>query len=357
MNKPFSTIAFVVPYFGRFNNYFQLWLDSCAANKTIDWLIFTDDRREFDYPKNVHVTYTTLENVCKRAEKTLNCHVCLDFPYKLCDLKPIYGVIFADELKEYDFWGYCDTDLIWGNIRTFIPEETLAVTDKIFSFGHCTIIRNCERTNNAFKMPTNGVDDYRKVVTEPYIFGYDESDEINMVFRIHFPNTFYEKCFCFDVNVSKQNFYPAPRSTVGIPGIRDAPYLFLYNKDKLIGFCLYDDELISKEFMYLHLQKRIMTNDNCKRNNQYIIVPNKFINGSEITVKDFSHYLFRHECSWLNFRRKIMRYIDAIFDSAQPKPYHRGRLQYVFDKLFGRDKRYRYPFMEDFLQNDANLNQ
>jgi hypothetical protein len=34
-----------------------------------------------------------------------------------------YGEIFANELHEYDFWGFSDIDLIWGNIRNFYTEE------------------------------------------------------------------------------------------------------------------------------------------------------------------------------------------------------------------------------------------
>lgn len=38
--------AFVLPYYGKFGNYFQLFLNSCATNTDYDWLIFTDDHEE-----------------------------------------------------------------------------------------------------------------------------------------------------------------------------------------------------------------------------------------------------------------------------------------------------------------------
>ena len=31
----------------------------------------------------------------------------------------------------YDFWGHCDMDLIWGDIRNFITEDVLSKYDKI----------------------------------------------------------------------------------------------------------------------------------------------------------------------------------------------------------------------------------
>ena len=46
-----KSIAFVIPYFGKFPNYFSLWLQSCRNNPTIDWLLFTDSNEKYDYPK------------------------------------------------------------------------------------------------------------------------------------------------------------------------------------------------------------------------------------------------------------------------------------------------------------------
>lgn len=46
----------------------------------------------------------------------------LDFTsgYKLCDLKPFYGKVFEDYLVNYDYWGYGDLDVLYGNLFPFI---------------------------------------------------------------------------------------------------------------------------------------------------------------------------------------------------------------------------------------------
>ena len=54
-----TKVAFIVPYFGRFPRNFQLWLNSCAWNSDFYWLVFTDDRTCYNYPKNVSITYLT----------------------------------------------------------------------------------------------------------------------------------------------------------------------------------------------------------------------------------------------------------------------------------------------------------
>ena len=58
----------ILPYFGKFNNYFPLFLRSCAYNKDFDWLIFTDDKTKYDYPENVFVNYVTFEKMQKMTK-------------------------------------------------------------------------------------------------------------------------------------------------------------------------------------------------------------------------------------------------------------------------------------------------
>lgn len=38
-----KSIALVIPYFGKFKDYYKFWLQSCANNPTVDFFIFTDD--------------------------------------------------------------------------------------------------------------------------------------------------------------------------------------------------------------------------------------------------------------------------------------------------------------------------
>ena len=77
-----------------------------------------------------------------RFEKKLGFPVALNSPYKLCDFKPSDGEVFEDYLNDYDYWGHCDVDLIWGDIRKFVTDELLEKYVRIFSRGHCSIYRN-----------------------------------------------------------------------------------------------------------------------------------------------------------------------------------------------------------------------
>ncbi len=101
-------------------------------NPDFNWLLLTDDRQAFEYPGNVQVKYILLQDVAKLADSKFGFHVKLDEAYKLCDFKPAYGYIFEEYIKEYEFWGHCDIDIILGKISHFLTREILDRYDKFF---------------------------------------------------------------------------------------------------------------------------------------------------------------------------------------------------------------------------------
>ena len=131
-------IVFIVPYFGKFNNYFQLYLDSCGKNKKIDWLIYTDDKTKYNFPDNVKVKYISFKEIKEKIQHKFPYKVSLERAYKLCDFRPLYGYIFEEDIQDYDYWGHCDTDMIWGNIEKLLfPILNKKKYDKcIFGYSH-----------------------------------------------------------------------------------------------------------------------------------------------------------------------------------------------------------------------------
>ena len=138
-----TTILVIHPYFGKFPNIFPFWLESCKLNKTIDFLIATDQPITSPAP-NIHIWNTTLPEIKRRIENITNIPVWLEQPYKLCDFRPLFGQTFNEYTSKYDFWGYCDCDLIFGNIRAFLTEDILSNYDYIMGWGHFHI----QRTND-----------------------------------------------------------------------------------------------------------------------------------------------------------------------------------------------------------------
>lgn len=111
---PGFSIAYIIPYFGKLRKDVKVWLESCRWNPDIDFLIFTDDESQYDYPSNVHVTITSFNNMKARIQKFFDFPITLNRAYKLVDYKVAYGEIFEEELRKYDYWGYCDMDMMWG---------------------------------------------------------------------------------------------------------------------------------------------------------------------------------------------------------------------------------------------------
>jgi hypothetical protein len=64
-------------------------------------------------------------------------------------------MIYAEYIQEYDFWGHCDIDIVWGHIRSFIDESILQKYQIISSrpgriSGHFCLYRNQETINKVF---------------------------------------------------------------------------------------------------------------------------------------------------------------------------------------------------------------
>lgn len=333
-----KSIAFVVPYFGLFNNYFQLWLNSCAANPTVNWLIFTDDKREFDYPNNVHVIYTTLHEVKTRVEKTFGMSVWMEHAYKLCDLKPLYGAIFKDELSNYDFWGYCDVDLIWGNIRKYVTEEMLDKYYRIFQYGHCCLIRNIDPVTKFYNNSVSRMLDYRMVLQSPLNYAFDENKQwgCNVAFDSLFKSEYFKGNPAYDVNVKRKKFYPADSMDK-----KKAEVLFEYDNGMVYGYEKNGGVLVRQEYLYVHLQKRDMAfPGQTVLGNHYLIVPNKFIKYPDIGLdirlfNQFQPFPFFYTHEW---KRKWGKLRNAFLDDSKVKSASRNKLEHCLDKLLGRKK-------------------
>lgn len=144
-------IALILPYWGKLPNYFQFFLESIRRNPTIDVLLFTDNKSDFDYPSNVHKYDMSFEQFKEKLQAHFDFALThLQSPYRLCDFKPAYGYCLQEYLGCYDFWGHCDCDLIFGDIRSILTDNILSRYDRILTRGHLTLYRNNCSTNMAF---------------------------------------------------------------------------------------------------------------------------------------------------------------------------------------------------------------
>ena len=128
-------------------------------------------------PSNVQLIPYSINQFKVDAAKTIGFDIAVESGYKLCDFKPAYGYIFYDYIKNYDFWGYCDIDIIFGNIRSFITDELLNEQDIIsarhdYLTGCFALYRNNEFMRKLFTQSK----DYKKIFTDHLNFFFDETN-------------------------------------------------------------------------------------------------------------------------------------------------------------------------------------
>jgi hypothetical protein len=158
----------------KISTIIDLWLNSCACNPTVDWLVFTDQELN-DAPQNVHLIKTSLEEIHRLARNKLGLPIILKHPFKICDFRPAFGVIFKDYLKDYDFWGHCDFDMIFGDVRKFITNDILEAYDKVLRLGHLSLYRNTPEVNERYKLPgPAGVIGYKIAFCDEKNYAFDE---------------------------------------------------------------------------------------------------------------------------------------------------------------------------------------
>ncbi len=176
--KPNKTIALLTCYIGKLPWYFEYFVHSCRFNPSIDFHVISNDLTYGKaLPHNVKLIPKTLEDINALASEKLGFAVNISNGYKLCDFKPAYGLVFSDLLKDYDFWGHCDVDLIFGNIRTFITDDLLAKYDLIsvrpdWIPGCFLLFKNNLKMNTLFTHSK----DYKKVFSSNIHYCFDETN-------------------------------------------------------------------------------------------------------------------------------------------------------------------------------------
>lgn len=296
-NDKQSSIALILPYFGKLPDFFKIWLESCKANPTITWIVFTDDKNAKSSCENVKIIQTTFDEIRSRAQACFDFPICLNHPYKLCDFRPVYGLMFADYLKNFDFWGYCDCDLVWGNFRKFITESILQKHDRILANGHLSLFRNNAEVNNFFKNA-----DYKRAFTSELPFAFDEWGGTAGTWNTMRRERFFigrENRFFDDINQAKWHFCANLK-----PNRKNCCYVWHAGTLKSV----FDNG--NEETLYAHFQKRkmnlaISVPAETGAKNGFVFVPNKVL---EYDKRFETDKLFRKK-----YCRERLIYWDYIF--------------------------------------------
>ena len=305
-----KSIILITPWFGKFPKYFPLWLKSATYNCTIDFLIPTDSVPDgIEIPPNVRFLITSLEAIRNNLCVITGMDIVLKDPYKLCDYKPLYGLLYEKIVSQYDFWGYCDMDLVFGDLRHFLSEDILQVYDKIYSTGQLTVFRVCPETLNLFKTEVNLAEwtdfTYQEVFSTEYICHFDESAICKLADVAGLKT--YRNCEYADVFAKYSSFV-----LCGIWDGYDIQF-FEWERGTLRRQYFHDSFVDSMELAYVHLQKRKMKfYPECAIADSFSIIPNQFLPSIGIVT------------------------IEQMINFSKKKPnlfYYQKRIKSVFLKL------------------------
>ena len=147
-NPQAGAVVFVVPYLGNWPLWMPLFLRSCAANPDAHFRLLGNLPLAEPLPDNVRVDFISAQEIENRVRSHLRIEFRLSDPHKICDLRPFYPSLFADVVGPYEFWGYCDLDVVFGDLSRVLSRDFLKEVD-VFSawdsrqlVGHFTLLRN-----------------------------------------------------------------------------------------------------------------------------------------------------------------------------------------------------------------------
>ncbi len=132
----------ITPFFGELPPWFNTFekdFNETMKPQGYSWLMDTD-----------------MESFKERVKSKLG----IDYPGtygsgKVWDYRCALGLLYEEEIKEFDYWLTIDFDVVWGNVNKFIPDEELVNLDLFSSHdsyvcGFFNLYRNSRDMNNMF---------------------------------------------------------------------------------------------------------------------------------------------------------------------------------------------------------------
>lgn len=277
-------ICIIGIYFGNVPPNFKLWLKSCEYNSDIDFIVVGDFLYE-KFPDNVKYINMTMSQFMLLAEKELNCKIYKERSYKLCDLKPVYGYILKKYIQGYSYWGHCDFDLIFGDLKKFLTKYNLTKYDKFLPLGHLCFYKN--DNSNKYLEDTSTEMNAIEIFNSKYNCLFDEIG-INKIYKKY---NFFDEIIFADINPAYRKFleveylsyYPEiyTRYKLKVKKINYKYQAFYYDNGCVYKGFVNDKGIVEvREYMYIHMQKRKEREDNIyidKENLNYFIIDKKII--------------------------------------------------------------------------------
>ncbi len=165
----------LIPYFGRWPEWIELFVESCKWNPSVRWRFYTDCGEPENRADNVDYVHLSFDDYKALVRERLGVAFDPPAPYKLCDLRPCLGHIHERDVAGFPFFGYGDVDVIYGNLRDFYTDGVLTRFSVLSTHperlsGHFAVLRNTSALRLAFER----IPDYQALLEQP---GHTNMDE------------------------------------------------------------------------------------------------------------------------------------------------------------------------------------
>jgi len=247
-----KSIVIIIPYFGKWPFWFEYYLLSCKHNPSIHWLFYTDCGIPANAPVNVEFHAISFADYVSRVRECLQIDFAPETAYKLCDIRPAYGLIHQDAIRQFDYWGFGDIDVIYGDLRKYFNEERLryqtisCIGTRLA--GHLSLFQNNDRMRFAFKR----IKHWRELMCGKHS-AFDERQFSHLFLRRkNWPKWFRELAFSWDPLVRgalfEEAFATSPSTHIPwLDGSANFPKTWYWKPGSLTN-----DLTGAREFPYLH---------------------------------------------------------------------------------------------------------
>lgn len=314
---PIRKIGVVVVWMGKLPTYFPTWVRSLEKNDAFDFFLFTDQSVDTNpsgtpaIPDNLTIVRMSFSEVRALVAAKLSLRVNMPHAYKFCDFKPTYGEVFSDYLAGYEFWGCCDIDLLFGNLKKFITDDLLLSNKKIFSRGHLTLYKNEPAINAAYR--SSKIINYKRALESQDYCLFDEWHGVHRIF---------EELGIGQYNKDVMGDIKALSARLVCTNIRNYnPQIFVWEQGDVKQYFIEEGKLKSIELAYIHFQKRRISlpDPNVYSSKAIILNPRALLPYNEpvtiATVKEYDRSDYQH---YLGSQVKRIKKRLASFNKETP---------------------------------------
>lgn len=251
------SIVLIAVYFGPLPEWFPLFLLSCELNHDISWVIYSDQVTDGALPGNVTIRHLLWSDMKRHVSGVLGMNYDPDDAYSICNLRPMFGRIFEHEIEGKDFFGWCDLDVIWGDIRAMYTDDVLAAanvisSDAAITSGHLLLVRNETWLRDAYLL----IDGWKECLRRREIVPWEDSLDEAKLSSVFSPDPWIRAKYS-DLKIPRRywgaNHFVQQFCTPFVPqrwhdDRWDHPEHWLWADGKM-----FNDRDENREFLYLHL--------------------------------------------------------------------------------------------------------